>query len=86
MGDSTNTNGDLNPGVSIRFGPAGDGDVDMEDAADGVNDRGVGKRKSRASAGRKSYAEPESSEEDKPLVRLVFLICSCPNRLSGFNV
>ncbi|KAL1970520.1 hypothetical protein VTN77DRAFT_4164 [Rasamsonia byssochlamydoides] len=69
MDDTTNTNGDLNPGVSIRNGPVGDGDgdVEMEDAADGANVRSASKRKARASAGGKSYAEPESSEEDKPL-------------------
>lgn len=73
MGDSVNTNGNLDPGVSIRNGPVGDGDVEMEDAADGANGRGAGKRKSRASTERKSYAEPESSEEeDKPLVRFAF--------------
>ncbi|PGH23225.1 hypothetical protein AJ80_02641 [Polytolypa hystricis UAMH7299] len=55
-------NGYAQPGVSIRFGPV-DEDVEMQDVE--VN----GKRKSRGSTGaRKSYAEPESSEEDdKPL-------------------
>ncbi|KKA25082.1 2-alkenal reductase [Rasamsonia emersonii CBS 393.64] len=68
MGDSANTNGNLDPGVSIRNGPVGNGDVEMEDAPDGANARGAGKRKLRASAEGKSYAEPESSEEeDKPL-------------------
>ena len=62
-------NGDLDPGVSIRFGPVQDRDVEMEDADEtrGPNS----KRKSRASIDqRKSYAEPESSEDEKPLVRL----------------
>jgi hypothetical protein len=78
MGGSTKTNGKLDPGVSIRFGPAGDGDVEMAEA-DGASGRGVSKRKSRASAAGKSYADPESSEEDKPLVRLdlsLIRICS----------
>lgn len=59
-------NGDLDPGVSVRFGPVQDKDVEMEDA----DARGAGKRKSRTSIDqKKSYAEPESSEEDEPLVR-----------------
>ena len=62
MADSTPaTNGHVDPGISIRFGPVEDG----EDAL------GAGKRKSRTSVGeKKSYAEAESSEEDEPLVRL----------------
>ncbi|KAJ5718930.1 uncharacterized protein N7483_010012 [Penicillium malachiteum] len=60
------TNGDLDPGVSVRFGPVQDADVDMKDV-DAA--RGASKRKSRISTDRKkSYVEPESSEEeDKPL-------------------
>ncbi|KAJ5630076.1 hypothetical protein N7528_003733 [Penicillium herquei] len=60
------TNGDLDPGVSVRFGPVQDADVDMKDV-DAA--RGASKRKSRTSIDRKkSYVEPESSEEeDKPL-------------------
>lgn len=71
MGDATTeTNGHLDPGVSVRYGPVEDGDVEMEDAESEVNARGANKRKTRPSTGqRKSYAEPESSEEDKPLVR-----------------
>jgi DNA topoisomerase-1 len=61
------TNGTVEPGVSIRFGPVQDKDVDMEDA----DAHGVSKRKSRASIdNKKTYAEPESSDEDdQPLVR-----------------
>ncbi|KAJ5697212.1 hypothetical protein N7488_010896 [Penicillium malachiteum] len=60
------TNGDLDPGVSVRFGPVQDADVDMKDADDA---RGASKRKSRTSIDqKKSYVELESSEEeDKPL-------------------
>ncbi|KAL3481197.1 hypothetical protein BJX99DRAFT_219306 [Aspergillus californicus] len=68
MNGATGTNGHVDPGVSIRFGPVQDnGDAQMKDAdADGVN--GVSKRKSRTSLGNaKSYAEPESSGEDEPL-------------------
>lgn len=62
------TNGHVDPGVSIRFGPVEDKDVKMEDAEDGA--LGASKRKSRASIGeKKSYAEEESSEEEEPLVR-----------------
>ncbi|OJI96259.1 hypothetical protein ASPVEDRAFT_35621 [Aspergillus versicolor CBS 583.65] len=60
------TNGHVDPGVSIRFGPVQpDGDVEMKDS-DGV--ASANKRKARTSIGQaKSYAEPESSEEDEPL-------------------
>ena len=70
MGDSSPaTNGHVDPGISIRFGPVEDKDVKMEDGEDDA--LGVSKRKSRASVGeKKSYAEAESSEEDEPLVRL----------------
>ncbi|KAN0083561.1 hypothetical protein V8E54_002649 [Elaphomyces granulatus] len=61
VGGTSRKNGRLNPGVSIRFGPAGDGDVAMKDVVKG---RQVNKRKSQ---GKKSYADPESSEDDKPL-------------------
>ena len=63
------TNGHVDPGVSIRFGPVEDKDVKMEDEeGDALL---AGKRKSRTSVGeKKSYAEAESSEEDEPLVRL----------------
>ncbi|KAF3399343.1 DNA topoisomerase 1 [Talaromyces pinophilus] len=54
----------LNPGVSIRFGPVDDEDVEMKDAAtNGVNGH---KRRARVSSG-KSYVEAESSEDEKPL-------------------
>ncbi|XHF98215.1 hypothetical protein AWENTII_001780 [Aspergillus wentii] len=66
MDNATETNGHVDPGVSIRFGPVKTEDVDMEDAD--AEDRGAGKRKARTSIGQKSYAEPESSEEeDQPL-------------------
>ncbi|WEW58741.1 DNA topoisomerase 1 [Emydomyces testavorans] len=64
--DSPVANGTTKPGVSIRYGPIDNGDVEMPDAE--VNGVAQTKRKSRASAANKSYAEPESSEEDdKPL-------------------
>jgi DNA topoisomerase I len=60
------TNGDLDPGMSVRFGPVQDKDVEMKDA----DAHALSKRKSRASIDKKkSYAEPESSEDDQPLVR-----------------
>jgi len=64
-------NGDIDPGVSVRFGAVEDDDVKMQDA-DGAA-HGVSKRKSRAGIDqKKSYAEPESSDEDdQPLVRPV---------------
>lgn len=70
MGSSpASTNGHVDPGVSIRFGPVQDKDVKMEDVEGDA--LGASKRKSRASIGeKKSYAEAESSEEDEPLVRL----------------
>ncbi|KAJ5601108.1 hypothetical protein N7510_010642 [Penicillium lagena] len=50
----------LDPGVSIRFGPVQDKDVEMKDAEGGSS-----KRKGRTSVShRKSYAESESSDED----------------------
>ena len=50
--------------MSVRFGPVRDKDVDMKDAD------APAKRKSRASIDKKkTYAEPESSEDDQPLVR-----------------
>ncbi|GLI78520.1 DNA topoisomerase 1 [Penicillium ochrochloron] len=58
------TNGDLDPGMSVRFGPVRDKDVAMKDA----DAPALSKRKSRASIdNKKSYAEPESSEDDQPL-------------------
>ncbi|KAM5462829.1 DNA topoisomerase 1 [Microsporum audouinii] len=65
-GLSTPTNGVTQPGISIRYGPAKDNEVDMQDAD--VNGVVSAKRKSRSSASRPSYAEVESSgEDDKPL-------------------
>ncbi|KAJ5157001.1 DNA topoisomerase 1 [Penicillium canariense] len=60
---SPTTNGDLDPGISVRFGPVQDKDVEMKD----VNAHAVSKRKSRISIDKKSYAEAESSEDDQPL-------------------
>lgn len=69
MGDGPDTNGVIDPGISIRFGPVQSEDKKIKDAGNGVNDGGVNKRKTRGSIGqKKSYAEPESSEEDEPLV------------------
>lgn len=66
MSDANETNGHVDPGVSIRFGAVQKKtEVDMADA----DSAGASKRKSRTSVGQKSYAEPESSEEDQPLVR-----------------
>ncbi|RDW70842.1 DNA topoisomerase 1 [Aspergillus mulundensis] len=63
---ATDTNGHVEPGISIRFGPVQkDGDVEMNDSNDVAS---ASKRKARTSVGQaKSYAEPESSEEDEPL-------------------
>lgn len=64
--EDADTNGHVDPGVSIRFGP-----VQGKDPGDDA-ESGAAKRKSRISIDqpRKSYAEPESSEEDdQPLVR-----------------
>lgn len=70
MGDAAETNGHTEPGVSVRFGPVQDGDVEMADAGADVNGRTLSKRKSRASVDKPvSYAEPQSSEDDEPLVR-----------------
>lgn len=67
----TSRSGALNPGVSIRFGPVDDEDVDMKDAANGVNGH---KRRARVSTGKQSYAEAESSEDEKPLVCIGYLL------------
>lgn len=71
MEDANEANGQVDPGISLRFGPVKSEDVQMEDAEADGNALGPSKRKSRASTSQKmSYAEPESSEEeDKPLVR-----------------
>lgn len=74
MGGEQRTNGTLNPGVSIAFGPAGDGDVEMKDVANGANGHTAGKRRARVSAGKQSYAEIESSEDEKPLVCMATFI------------
>lgn len=67
MEDATEANGHVDPGISIRFGPVKSEDTEMDDAG---SDALAGKRKSRTSVDQKSYAEPESSEEeDQPLVR-----------------
>lgn len=65
----SSTNGELDPGVSVRFGAVQGKDVKMKDADEDAH--GVSKRKSRASIDQqKSYAEPDSSDEDdQPLVR-----------------
>ncbi|KAE8396715.1 hypothetical protein BDV23DRAFT_143463 [Aspergillus alliaceus] len=65
MGDATETNGHVDPGISNRFGPVQkDGDVQMTDADPQANGA-ASKRRARISVDqRKSYAELESSEED----------------------
>lgn len=61
--DTSRANGSADPGVSIRFGPVQDKDVEMKDVDSDA--RGVSKRKSRASIDqKKSYAEPQSSDDD----------------------
>ncbi|EEQ86368.1 hypothetical protein RJZ56_005122 [Blastomyces dermatitidis] len=63
---SPKANGYAKPGLSIRHGLVDSEDVEMQDA--NVKGASLSKRKSRGSdMMRKSYAEPESSEEDKPL-------------------
>ena len=71
MGNGTPSNSHTQVGISVRYGPVGDGDIEMQDSGPTENGTGPSKRKSRGSLGNgKSYAEPESSEEDdKPLVR-----------------
>jgi DNA topoisomerase I len=58
----------VQPGISLRFGPVDDMDVD--DNGPQTNGLANGKRKSRASVGTsKTYKEASSeSEDDKPLV------------------
>lgn len=73
--EDADTNGHVDPGVSIRFGPVQGKDTGVDDA-----ESGAAKRKSRISIDqpRKSYAEPESSEEDdQPLVRNEWLLPPC---------
>jgi len=60
------TNGEVQPGISIRNGPVMKDDHPMKDADGTAN--GV-KRKARDNAGVSSFAEPESSDDDVPLVR-----------------
>lgn len=62
--------GALDQGVSIRFGPVDDEDVEMKDTMNGVNGH---KRRARASTGKQSYVEAESSEDEKPLVCISYL-------------
>lgn len=84
-GNTPATNGATQPGISIRYGPADDNDLEMRDAD--VNGSSQSKRKSRSSAGKISYAEPESSEEDdKPLVRRIpYLYSANPPPISQFT-
>lgn len=62
--------GALNPGVSIRFGPVDDEDVEMKDTK-GVNGH---KRRARIGSGKQFYAEAESSEDEKPLVCMSYIL------------
>lgn len=69
MADAPDANGDVEPGISVRFGPVQDNESNKADTENDVNGGGANKRKTRGSVGqRKSYAEPESSGEDEPLV------------------
>ncbi|KAI2788995.1 DNA topoisomerase 1 [Penicillium oxalicum] len=63
LNQSPVTNGNLEAGISKRFGPVQDKDEEMKDADAPI----MAKRKSRTSVQAKSYAEAESSEEDQPL-------------------
>lgn len=88
MEDNPGANGHVDPGVSLRFGPVQDKDVDMKDAemkdteAD-ANGIAPNKRKARPSSERKSYAESESEEEVNPSVR--YALPSIPLQLLFFK-
>ena len=62
------SNGDVQPGISIRNGPVEQVDTTMTDVND-VQTNGYTKRKVRESLNKPSYAENESSDDDEPLVR-----------------
>ena len=62
------SNGDVQPGISIRNGPVEQVDTIMTDVND-VQTNGYTKRKVRESLNKPSYAENESSDDDEPLVR-----------------
>lgn len=62
--DTPTTNGDVDPGVSVRMGPVEDSKTGAP-TTNGVN----GKRKS--TNGRKSYKEESDSDDDVPLVRYI---------------
>lgn len=69
------SNGQLEPGISLRNGPVDEMDVD----APATNGAANGKRKSRPSLSNgKSYKEASSSDEEdsKPLVRIQGVIMS----------
>ena len=54
----------VDPGISIRNGPADEMDVDSPT----INGTGASKRKSRTSVNHKSMKEPSSDEDDEPIV------------------
>jgi hypothetical protein len=70
MDKANPSNGHVQPGISIRYGPMEDHDHHMPDM-NGVDMNGsTSKRKSRGSLVKPSYADAESSDEDdQPLVR-----------------
>lgn len=65
--DAPTSNGQLEPGISIRNGPVEPMDVDAPATNGAMN----GKRKSRASVNGTCYKEASGSsdDDDKPLVR-----------------
>lgn len=62
------SSGEIRPGVSIRNGPVQEIDTPMPDVNGVETNGGPIKRKVRESLTRPSYADAESSEDDKPLV------------------
>jgi DNA topoisomerase I len=72
--NGSQTNGHVDPGISIRMGPVEPMDIDDPDAVTSpVNGIAAAKRKSRGSLGKaKSYKEASNSEgeDDEPLVRI----------------
>ena len=73
MGKPSAKNDHVKPGISVRYGPVDDMDVDGPATNGASNGTLNAKRKSRSSIGNsKSYKEASSeSEDDRPLVRPV---------------
>ena len=74
MDKGIQSNGHVEPGISLRMGPVEQMDVDGPDyQTSHVNGTSTVKRKSRGSLSKgKTYKEPTSSEDDddEPLVRI----------------